>query len=231
MNAVPLHERIRTDIRERILSGALAPGARLPSEAELMAQYGCARMTVNKALSTLRDGGLLVRRRRAGTFVADRGTESMVMDIPDFAADLALSDRVYGYRLIARKIREGPDGSMLHLEGLHLSDGRPFAHEDRHINVAAVPEAGDVDFTETPPGTWLLRHIPWSEAEHRIGATGAIGDVAAYLGVAEGAACLTLERQTWRGGESITKVRQTFLAGTYELVGRFGADTADRPNA
>jgi GntR family histidine utilization transcriptional repressor len=37
-----------------------------------------------------------------------------------------------------------------------------------------------------------------------------------------GSACLTLERQTWRGGEGITLVKQQFVAGAYELVARFG---------
>lgn len=51
--ASTLHQRIRADIGERIRSGAWSPGHRIPFEHELMAQYGCSRMTVNKALSPL----------------------------------------------------------------------------------------------------------------------------------------------------------------------------------
>jgi len=46
---VPLHQRIRTDIEAKILSGAWGPGFRLPFEHELMTEYGCARMTVNRS--------------------------------------------------------------------------------------------------------------------------------------------------------------------------------------
>ena len=48
-----LHQRIRDDIEARIMSGDWPPGHRIPFEHELMAEYGCSRMTVNKVLSTL----------------------------------------------------------------------------------------------------------------------------------------------------------------------------------
>ena len=72
----------------QILSGLVGPGDRIPSELELMARYGCSRMTVSRALSTLSNAGLLQRRRRAGTVVAQRRTESMVLDVPDLLAVL-----------------------------------------------------------------------------------------------------------------------------------------------
>ncbi len=48
-----LHDRIRRDVEKRILSGEWRPGHRIPYEHELMADYGCARMTVNRAISAL----------------------------------------------------------------------------------------------------------------------------------------------------------------------------------
>ena len=52
-----LHRRIRSDIAERILSGEWSPGFRIPFEHELMEEYGCSRMTVNKALAPLAERG------------------------------------------------------------------------------------------------------------------------------------------------------------------------------
>ncbi|HET7413771.1 MAG TPA: GntR family transcriptional regulator, partial [Pararhizobium sp.] len=60
-----LHQRIMADIEEKILSGAWPPGHRIPFEHELTAEYGCSRMTVNKALTQLARAGLIARRRRA----------------------------------------------------------------------------------------------------------------------------------------------------------------------
>ncbi|MCQ4034039.1 GntR family transcriptional regulator, partial [Klebsiella pneumoniae] len=43
----------------------------IPSEAELVAQFGFSRMTINRALRELTDEGLLVRLQGVGTFVAE----------------------------------------------------------------------------------------------------------------------------------------------------------------
>ena len=46
---------------------------------------------------------------------------------------------------------------------------------------------------------------------------------APLLNLEPGAACLSIERKTWRGEARITLVRQSFVAGSFELVARFGA--------
>jgi GntR family histidine utilization transcriptional repressor len=61
-----LDARIRADLEGRIRSGDWPPGARIPTEHELTAQYGCARMTVHKAISALVAAGLIERRKKAG---------------------------------------------------------------------------------------------------------------------------------------------------------------------
>ena len=62
MKPPPLHDRIRQDIEGRIMSGVWEAGHRLPVEQQLMLEYGCSRMTVNKALAGLVEQGLLDRR-------------------------------------------------------------------------------------------------------------------------------------------------------------------------
>jgi GntR family histidine utilization transcriptional repressor len=227
-----LHQRIRGDIEERILGGAWPPGHRIPFEHELMAAYGCSRMTVNKALSALAERGLIVRRRRAGSFVARPHLESVVLEIPDIPQEVARRGHHYGLRLLARRRRAASarrpheaelaaGGSLLALSCLHLADGRPFALEERLISLAAVPEAATIDFAAVAPGSWLLTSVPWTRAQHRISAVGADAAAAERLEAAPGTACLVLERRTWRGEEGITHVRQIFLGEAYDLVARF----------
>jgi GntR family transcriptional regulator len=62
---------IADDLRTGIMSGALAPGARLPGENELMRRHAVARMTARQALAVLQSEGLTVARRGAGVFVRD----------------------------------------------------------------------------------------------------------------------------------------------------------------
>ena len=68
----PTYERIRERIRTAIVSGALAPNARLPSSRTLAKDLGVARNTVDWALGQLVADGYIVRRRGAGSFVVAR---------------------------------------------------------------------------------------------------------------------------------------------------------------
>jgi GntR family histidine utilization transcriptional repressor len=227
-----LHKRIRSDIEKRILKGSWRPGHRIPFEHELMEQYGCARMTVNKALSSLVAAGLIVRRRRVGSFVAEPRAHSAVLEIPDIRANVTARGQDYSIKLLVRKRRKpaarradeqklAADGDLLALRCLHLANGRPFALEERLISLATVPEAEEVDFALEPPGSWLLGHVPWTEAEHRISAINADDEIAAALEVVRNSACLALERRTWRGSTDITHVRQIFPGTGFDLIARF----------
>ncbi|MCS0496066.1 histidine utilization repressor [Ancylobacter sp. MQZ15Z-1] len=230
--ATTLHQRIRADLETRILSGEWPPGHRIPFEHELMAQYGCARMTVNKVIAGLVGAGLIERRRRAGSFVAQPRIHSAVLRIPDIPVEIAARGEIYDYELISSRRRRATaedrletalaaGAEVLDLSCRHLANGRPFALEERLIGLDTVPEAAKVDFSAEPPGSWLLRHVPWTEAEHRISAVNASARVANSLAVPKGTACLTLERRTWRANATVTFVRQIFRGDLYDLVARF----------
>ena len=227
-----LHQQIRSDIEKQILSGAWKPGFRIPFEHELVQQYGCSRMTVNKAIGELVNAGLVVRRKRAGSFVAQPPIHSAILDIPDIQAEILERGQTYNYKLLRRSLRKPADGKsaerelagagrLIALQCLHSANGRPFALEDRLISCEAVPDVLEVDFEVTSPGTWLLGHVPWTAAEHRIAAIGASEAAATLLDVPQGTACLLLERRTWRDGVAITQVRQTFPGDSFDLMAKF----------
>jgi GntR family histidine utilization transcriptional repressor len=197
-----------------------------------MQTYACSRMTVNKVLSALAAAGLVVRRRRAGSFVSRPRVQSAILQIPDLKAEVEKRGERYGYRLLALhkrtasahdRARLGVGGrtQILALRCRHEAEGQPFAVEDRLINLQAVPDALQQDFSITPPNTWLVGHVPWTEAEHRITACNADKTVAAELGIDADTACLVIERRTWRGGEPITAVRIIHPGHLYDLIARF----------
>lgn len=70
--AQPAYVRIGERIRAAINSGALAPNARLPSSRTLAKDFGVARNTIDWALGQLAADGYIVRRRGAGSFVAQQ---------------------------------------------------------------------------------------------------------------------------------------------------------------
>ncbi|MFA0922464.1 histidine utilization repressor [Xanthomonas fragariae] len=227
-----LHQRIRQDLEQRIYSGDWPPGHRVPPEHELMTQYGCSRMTVNKVLGLLADAGMIERRRRTGSFVARPHLEQVALSIPDIEVETTTRGQVYQFSLMSRQLRNlrqrvpqeralGSTGKVLALESVHLAGGRPLALEQRVIDITTVPEALAQSFTDIAPGSWLLRNVPWTRAEHRISAVNANAAQAERLQVDDGAACLVIDRHTWRGGQPVTYVRQLFLGGSYDLIARF----------
>jgi len=221
VNEGTLPRRIRGEIEDLIRSGAWAPGRKVPSEAELMAQFGCSRMTVNRALSALAAAGFVERRRRAGTVVARPRRQMAAIAIPDIEAEVAASGSLYRLDTLAVATvagRETPPearlaaaDTVLAITCRHLGD-TVFALEERWISLDAVPQARSVDFARVAPGRWLIEHVPWTEGDYRIGAIAA-GDRADLLGVAADASCLSFERWTSRGGTMLTYVRQVFPGG------------------
>jgi len=227
-----LYKQIRLDIERRILTGEWPPGHRIPFEHELMAHYDCSRMTVSKALSELAQADLIERRRRAGTFVRRPKFLSAVLTIPDIRAEITALGRKYGYELIRRALRAAnatdrerlgvrKTGKVVAIACRHSADDVPFAIEDRLIDLDAVPEAATADFAVEPPGTWLLHHVPWTEAEHSISAIAADDAAADALDIAVGAPCLVIERHTWRSARPLTAVRLIYPGESHKLIARF----------
>ncbi|MBK9083161.1 MAG: histidine utilization repressor [Rhizobiales bacterium] len=227
-----LHQRIVADVEGKIVSGEWPPGARIPFEIELCDFYGCSRMTVNKALGRLVDAGLIERRRKAGSFVSRPRSQAAVLEIHDIRAEVAALGLPYRFEITARARRSARSvdlgridlaggAPVLALRCLHFAGERPFCAEDRLINLSAVPEAATEPFEDLSPGAWLVARVPWTDAQHRIGATNAARAVAAVLGIDVGTACLTIERRTWRAGEAITSVELTYPGAAHRLVARF----------
>lgn len=71
---MPIYKQIAEIIREQIDHGDLVPGDVVPSEAELEAEYGIARMTARRVARELRERGLAYTVQGKGTFVGHPGT-------------------------------------------------------------------------------------------------------------------------------------------------------------
>jgi GntR family histidine utilization transcriptional repressor len=224
----PLYLAVRDRLLDRITSGQVPPGGQLPSEAQLAAEFGCGRLTVHRAVRELADAGYVERRRRAGTRVARRGTREMHLAIARIADEVAERGHAYRYELLSRRLEpadaataaalEVPAGRrLLHILCRHWAGARVFQHEDRWINLAAVPAAAAEPFLEAGPNHWLLDHVPFSEVEHEIAATAATDAEAAALLVAPGTALLRIRRRTTSRDRRITCVEVVYSGDLFAL--------------
>jgi DNA-binding LacI/PurR family transcriptional regulator len=66
---LPLWAQLRDAFRRRVAAGEWAPGAMIPREVDLCAQYGVSRITATRAVQELVREGLLQRQRGRGTVV------------------------------------------------------------------------------------------------------------------------------------------------------------------
>lgn len=99
------YQRLADDLRQAILSGEIAPGDRLPIEAELGEQYNVGRSTVREALRLLLSEGLVVTMRGVGggTFVVHPEPEMIRDRLESALTLLAATERVTVEQLVATR--------------------------------------------------------------------------------------------------------------------------------
>ncbi len=215
---------VKADILEKITLGVWAPGSIIPKEIELAETYGCARATVNRAMRELADDGIIERKRKAGTRVRMAPVRQARFEIPVVRKAIEDKGGDYRYALVRKEQKEAPDWlrarlklndgcRVIHLICMHYSDGTPYQFEDRWINLDLLPNAAEIDFTDSGPNEWLVATIPFSDAEISLQAVEADSELAEHLDCAKGDALFQAERSTWWEGKAITFVRLTFRRG------------------
>jgi GntR family histidine utilization transcriptional repressor len=228
----PVWQQIRRALAKPIVTGEWPPGTRIPAELDLTKRFNTSRMTVGKAVQSLASDGFVERKRKLGTVVADRAHERPVFEIWDVADLVTKNGGTYGYQLLeCMKLKLDPERrELLGVSGktptlwmlcLHMSNGQAFQLEERLINIDAAPGITCRPLETVGPGLWLLGHVPWTAAEHKISAREAPGDIAGHLGKQPGAACLVVERRTWNKGTPVTYARLWHCGANHSLVGHF----------
>lgn len=225
-------EDIKDSIRQRIAEGGWQPGMKLPSERELVQQFGCARMTVHHALRELEDEGLIERRQGSGSYVAELHPISNVLQVRDIHEEIAERGHVHVTRVLsverekadagiaaAMRLRKGT--VVYHVRLVHLENGVAIQLEDRHVNPALAPGFMERDFTQVTPSAVLFEHAPLTEAEQVVEAVNADATQAQALDVPAGSALLMVSRRTVSQG-AVASVARLYHPGTrYRLIGHF----------
>lgn len=125
------------------MRGDLAPGAQLPSTSQLVAQYGAANATIQHALRSLKDEGLLDSRVGKGVYVRER--QPLVIEA---AAYIAPAPGRFRYQLLAVTNAVPPADVAL---GLRLDPGatavvrtRILFHDDQPVELSASYYPADI---------------------------------------------------------------------------------------
>jgi GntR family transcriptional regulator len=153
---VPLYVQIADSLLDRIESGRLLPGDRLPPERELSDGLGVNRLTLRRALRVLESQGLLIRRQGSGTYVADPKIERQAGRLISFTRGMerqGFSPGAHVVRLEERPV-EASLAAVLHLPmyapvydllRLRLLNDIPAMLEHYVMSVRRFPELARFD--------------------------------------------------------------------------------------
>ena len=115
------YHAIREAIRERISEREWIPGAVMPGEADFAIEYDCSRATVNRALQSLAEEGIIERKRRAGTRVKEIPVRRAKFEIPIIRLEVEGKGLSYKPKLITRQRTAAPRGRRFLLTSLSLT--------------------------------------------------------------------------------------------------------------
>lgn len=94
---MPAWQEIVKTLGDEIRSGQLAVGERLPSEEQLALRFQVSRQTAHKAVQEVCRMGLVVRKRRWGTFVTEPPIENRLVAVMfDYASDFPQGELLRG---------------------------------------------------------------------------------------------------------------------------------------
>jgi GntR family histidine utilization transcriptional repressor len=216
-------ETIRAEVLRRIRARDWPPGALIPGEEALAEEFGVARATVNRALRDLAEAGMLERKKRAGTRVAELPVRRARLEIPVIRLDVLGRGLAYDFKLLANRLAPAPvpvtarlglpEGQpMRYLETLHLAGGRPYVLETRWLNPEILP-APPPDFAAVSANEWLVTHVSLVSGDIAFTAEPATPREAEVMGVPPGTALLVAERTTHGTGGPVTLVRLAHAPG------------------
>lgn len=132
-------QQIIDKITQSLIKGELKPGDRLPPEPELAIQLGVSRTSLREALKTLGGLGVLVARKRGGTFIATSSSQSMLDPlIFSLIIEKGSKEELFELRVLLEV-----DAMELVIKKATESDLKAIAHEiDKYE--ASIPE-GNLD--------------------------------------------------------------------------------------
>ncbi len=211
---------IKEQVMEKLNARHWLPGEKLPNEEIMAREYGVARTTLNRALREIAKEGYLIRRRKAGTFVAIHPVRRAVVKIPIIRHEVEASGKAYRYKLLEQNIKNPPakigTQSCLYVRALHYADDTPHALEERWVNQHIVPDILDADLNKISANEWLVLNTPFSSGRVGFSAANATDEQAKLLGLQPDEAVFIVNRDTWQDGAFVTNA-QIIYTSSYRV--------------
>jgi GntR family transcriptional regulator len=154
-----LHSQVSDLIRDKIYGNEWPPGSKIPTEFELMDMLGVSRGTVQKALDTLANEGLIEQIQGKGTFVrkpelqyATGGrflsfAESLRTQGIEFETDVLKQAVVPASQPVSERLQVALGSDVLKLHRLRHTEKEAIVYQESFVNLTVCPGLEKVDFS------------------------------------------------------------------------------------
>jgi GntR family transcriptional regulator len=224
----PRYREIEQTLRARIAT--LRPGQRLPSDADLCAEFGVSRMTARHAMARLAEEGLVRRDPGRGTFVAEPPTHRRANFLMTFSREMRRQGRVPTSRIVTRRVRPPSDAEradlrladgerVVELRRVRLADSDPVAVETAVLEPRCVTAVMEADLEGGSLHEALIaRGLVPSRGQSSIAAEAASGDDSVLLGISPGEPILVERRLIVdQRGRPLERTESRYAADRYGL--------------
>lgn len=230
MSSRPKFETIVHFARRHIRSGRWQPGDRAPSENELSERFGVSRMTARRALDRLAQAGDIVRRRGAGSFVADDSVRSSYLVVRSIADEVRDNGHAYSNNVlrqcavpcdaeVATALELERGNTAYHSLIVHLADELAVQLEYRYVRTDAAPQYLMADLAAETPNQYLQRVCPLVEARQEVTAMLPKARECELLGISRHEPCLLITRITSGSRGLASYARIVAPSNRYRLAG------------
>jgi GntR family transcriptional regulator len=170
--AVPLYERVATQLWEDLRAGDAQPGDRLPSERVLTERYRVSRVTLRSALSALAERGAVAAAASRGWFVAGELSQKLSTSHVQGFAEYARTHRIpTSSKILLQRVREAtvreatrlriaPGSDLFEMRRLRFLAGRVVVLEHNRLPLERCPALAETDFTSASLYDTLLTADP-----------------------------------------------------------------------
>ena len=154
---LPMYAQLFESIRQKISSGELLEGEKLPFEHELCTQYDISRTTVRQAMSDLEKEGYIKKIHGKGMFVKGQAVKQSLIKIYSFHDEMKRLNKQPGSTLLCFKLKKpsiqianklNSNELVYHIIRLRSADNEPILYEETYLSSTHFPELHQHDIEQ-----------------------------------------------------------------------------------
>ncbi|TGE37476.1 GntR family transcriptional regulator [Desulfosporosinus fructosivorans] len=227
---MPVYYQLADDLKQQIESGELKPGDAVPSESQLVGDYGISRVTVRRGLAILLEAGLIETVRGIGNFVAKPKLNQVTLT---FQEKDSLEEHKLNYQLLEVKRISADDITASKLgvfKGTKVFRIRRLIHGDNGpvgIDMKYLPYIkgqpmleNEIEYADFPAIVAKHTNITIHKIEMRISATPLSAEEAELLKTVAGHPALCVYRAFYaKDGTTLGFSKTIYRGESFELSG------------